>query len=181
VKKSNCIPKAMIVVIACSIISTILVDYIEKRDLLTSKGNLTSHLEEFKSNDQNKVSVVLKRKIGDQYVLLYSLNGKKDKVGLAYYIKTDLFPLYEMVRDEEARHPSMGSSFLNNKQFIVFGNVTDSEADYFQYRDYIDFKKVPLGTGPYFLHVASYDGQLSVPLVEFYNSEGEVVATAPAK
>jgi hypothetical protein len=62
VKKSNCIPKAMIVVIACSIISTILVDYIEKRDLLTSKGNLTSHLEEFKSNDQNKVSVVLKRK-----------------------------------------------------------------------------------------------------------------------
>jgi hypothetical protein len=181
VKKLNSIAKFMFMVIACSMISTFLVNYMEKRHLLTTKENLTSHLEEFKSNDQNKVNVVLKKKIGDQYVLMYTSHGTGDKVGLAYYIKTDLFPLYEMIRDEEARHASLGSSFLNNEQFIVYGNAAVNGADYFQYRGYIDFREVPLGTGRYFLHVESYDGQLGVPLVTFYNSEGEMLASPPAK
>jgi hypothetical protein len=181
VKISRSLPKVMVIVIVSTVLSTLLVNLIEKRDLLTTKENLVSHLEDFKTNNQNKATVVLQRKIGDQHVLLYTQKGENDKIGIVYYIKTDLFPFYELVRDQEAKHPLLGSSFLNNRQFIVYGNVKDSGADYFQYRNNIDFKKVQLDEQLYFIHVESYGGQLSVPLVTFYSNEGEMLATVPAK
>jgi hypothetical protein len=181
-KKSGSLTKVLFIVIIITVLSTLLLNLIEKRDILTTKENLTSHLEEFKTNDKNKVTVVLKRKISDQYVLLYTTKGQNDKIGIAYYIKTDLFPFYELIRDEEAQNPILGSSFLNKEQFIVYGNVKDSGAEYFKYRNYIDFKKVKLPNGPYFLHVETYEGkQLSVPLVTLYDEEGNTVAAAPAK
>lgn len=174
-------PLALLIIIISTVISTLLVNIIEKRDLLSTKENLESHLEEFKTVNRKKVSVVLKRKIGDQYVLLYTTKSLDEKIGIAYYIKTDLFPLYELVRDEEANHGLLGSSYLNNQRFIVYGNVRDSGADHFKYRNQIDFKKVKLGKGPYFIQVENYQGQLAVPLVTFYNNKGEELATAPAK
>ncbi|WP_175989323.1 hypothetical protein [Bacillus sp. Marseille-Q1617] len=174
-------PKVLLIIIVSTAISTLLMNIIEKRDLLSTKDNLESHLEEFKTVNKNKVSVVLKRKIGDQYVLLYTTKSLDEKIGIAYYIKTDSFPLYELVRDEEANHGLLGSSYLNNQRFIVYGNVRDSGADHFQYRNQIDFKKVKLGKGPYFIQVENYQRQLAVPLVTFYNNKGEELATAPAK
>ncbi|MEL3971514.1 hypothetical protein AAEO50_04405 [Rossellomorea oryzaecorticis] len=180
--KSGSLSKGLFIVIISTVLSTLLVNLIGKRDLLTTKENLSSHIEEFKTNDQNKVTVVLKRKIGEQYVLLYTSKGMNDNIGIAYYVKTDLFPFYELIRDEEAQNPILGSSFLNNDQFIVYGNVKDTRAEYFKYRNYIDYKKVNLPKGPYFLHVETYEGkQLSVPLVTLYSEEGKVVAAAPAQ
>ncbi|MGR3764367.1 hypothetical protein [Rossellomorea sp. NS-SX7] len=179
-KKSN-IPKALLIVIVCTVISTLLIHFIEKRELLTQKEKIESHFEDFKEDGQYKATVVQKRKLGDQYVLLYTSDNQNDEMGVAFYTKTDFFPLYELVRDEEANHGLLGSSFLNNEQFIVFGNVRDSGADYFQYRNDIDFEKVSLGNDPYFIQVESYNGQLSVPLIIFYNHKGEELATAPAK
>lgn len=181
-KKSGSLTKGLFIVIISTVLSILLLNLIEKRDILTTKEKLTSHFEEFKKNDKSSVSVVLKRKIGDQYILLYTTKGKNEKIGIAYYIKTDLFPFYELIRDEEPQNPILGSGYLNNEQFIVYGNVKDSGAEYFQYRNYIDFKKVKLPNSPYFLLVETYKGkQLSVPLVTFYSEEGNVVGTAPAQ
>jgi hypothetical protein len=182
VKKSGSLTKGLFIVIISTVLSTLLLNLIEKRDILTTKEKLTSHFEEFKKNDQRSVSVVLKRKIGDQYILLYTTKGQNEKIGIAYYIKTDLFPFYELIRGEEAQNPILGSGYLNNAQFIVYGNVKNSGAEYFKYRNYIDFKKVIIRNGPYFLHVETFEGkQLSVPLVTLYNEEGNVVAEAPAQ
>jgi hypothetical protein len=182
VKKSGSLTKGIFIVIFSTVLSTLMVNLIEKRDILTTKEKLTSHFEEFKKNDQSSVSVVLKRKIGDQYILLYTTKGQNEKIGIAYYTKTDLFPFYELIRDEEAQNPILGSGYLNKEQFIVYGNVKGSGAEYFKYRNYIDFKKVNLPNGPYFLHVETYEGkQLSVPLVTLYSEEGNVVAAAPAQ
>ncbi|MCA1053806.1 hypothetical protein LCM10_02315 [Rossellomorea aquimaris] len=178
-KKGSRFAKVLVMVIVSSIISTIVVDLFDKRALLTTEENLATHFEEFKNEGAYDVKVVMKRKIGNRYVLLYALNGQEKRVGIAYYIKKNVLPLYELVRDEEAKNASVGSSFFTNEQFIVYGKQIAAKS--FTYRSDLEFKEVRLPNEPYFIHVESYHGQLAVPLLSFNDDHGKVITTVPAK
>jgi hypothetical protein len=177
--KKSSFPKALLLIILSTVITTLAGDLIEKRHILTTKNNLETHLTEYKAD--NKIDIALKKKIGNQYFLLYSIDGQSDKIGLAQYRKTDVYPLYELVRDEETDRGMLGSSFLNHNRFLVYGNRKQTGAAYFQYRDHIAFKKIGIEGESYFIQAERYEGQLAVPLVTFYNKEGEAVADTPAR
>ncbi|KSU62787.1 hypothetical protein AS034_11840 [[Bacillus] enclensis] len=179
--KNAAVPKTILAVILTAVISSFLVNLLEKRDVLTAESNLETHLKDLIRENQKEVSVVLRKKIRDQYFLVYSIKGDEPKLGLAQYKEADLLPLYELVSVEEGEDGLLGSSYLNTSQFLVYGNRKETGAAYFQYRDNIEFKKVETGNDPYFLQVESYGGQLALPLVIFYNNEGEEVASVPAE
>lgn len=167
-----------------SLIAFAITFYFEKGDSITRKGAFRQHLEQLEfGGHYHDLNVVSEKKAGEQYLLLYTyLNNDGEKqIGLAFYRKMNVLPLYELYRINDSPQLSVGTEFLPTNQFIVYGDRDEIEADYFTYRENIQFNRIELEENDYFIHMEPYSGMLLVPQVNFYSSDGTIVASTQAK
>jgi hypothetical protein len=167
-----------------SLIAFAITFYFEKGDSITRKGALRQHLEQLEFKDTyHDLKVVSEKEAGEQYLLLYTYMNKEGKrqIGLAFYRKMNVIPLYELYRINDSPHLSVGTEFLHTNQFIVYGDRDEIGADYFTYRANIQFKRIELEENEYFIHIEPYEGMLHVPQVNFYSIDGKIVSSTQAK
>ncbi|MFI8574277.1 hypothetical protein ACIGEL_01105 [Rossellomorea aquimaris] len=93
----------------------------------------------------------------------------------------NVLPLYELKSINDSPQLSAGTDFLHTNQFIVYGDRDEMGADYFTYRENIQFKRLELEENDYFIHIEPYEGMLHVPQVNFYSSDGKIVGSTQAK
>lgn len=171
-------------ILLSSLLATVFSLYIEKGDAITTKSKISEHFQQLGHTEFNqKVNVVLEKEAGEQYLLLYTYNNQ-DKIkgiGMARYRKMNLLPLYELEHVNHSPQLSVGTEFLNNHQFIVYGNNEELDADYFTYRKKIEFKKVRLPEMDYFIRIETFENRFLVPGLNFYSNDGEIVASTLAK
>ena len=167
-----------------SLIAFAITFYFEKGDSITRKGAFRQHLEQLEfEGTYHDLNVVSEKKAGEQYLLLYTyMNKDREKqIGLALYRKMNVLPLYELYRINDSSQLSVGTEFLPTNQFIIYGDRDEIEADYFTYRENIQFNRIELEANDYFIHIESYAGMLHIPEVNFYSSDGTIVASTQAK
>jgi len=183
-EKKNTRGSFLLSLLVSSLIAFAITLYFEKGDSITRKGAFRQHLEqlEFKGT-YHDLKVVSEKEAGQQYLLLYTYMNKdgKNQIGLAIYKKMNVLPLYELNSINDSPQLSAGTDFLHTNQFIVYGDRDEMGADYFTYRENIQFKRLELEENDYFIHIEPYEGMLHVPQVNFYSSDGKIVGSTQAK
>ena len=176
--------RVFISILLSSILATTFTLFIEKSDMITTKSRISEHFKQSEyTSSYDDLHVVLKKEAGGQYLLLYtySIKNKGKEIGLVHYRKMKLLPFYELEQFDDSPQPTVGSSFLNNGQFIVYGNRKELGADYFTYRQNIEFKRVNLPQQDFFIQIETFEDRFFVPRLNFYSKEGKIVASTRAK
>ncbi|MGM0851112.1 MAG: hypothetical protein ACQEWI_00615 [Bacillota bacterium] len=183
-RKKNTRGRFLLSLSVSSLIAFAVTLYIEKGDSITRKGAFRQHFEQLEYKDTyHNMKVVSEKEAGGQHLLLYTYMNKdgEKQIGLALYRKMNVLPLYELYHFNDSPQLSVGTEFLHTNRFIVYGNRDDIGADYFTYRENIQFKRIKLEENDYFIHIEPYAGMLHVPQVNFYSIDGKIVGSTQAK
>ncbi len=162
-------------------ISYTIVTTFQNGEYITQEKNISAHFEELKETAKKKnVKVVLQNEVGDKYLLLYTFENKYEdqQLGIVHYKKMTLLPLYELERYGHTEQQSVGSDYLNNGQFIVYGDRVKLNADYYTYRKDDRFKRVNLTEERYFIQIQTYQNRhFPVPSINYYKDNGTIVGS----
>ncbi|MCA1058757.1 hypothetical protein LCL96_07420 [Rossellomorea aquimaris] len=176
--------RVFISILLSSLLATCITLFVEKGDMITTKSNIIEHFQQSEPmKSYNDLQVVSEKEAGGQYLLLYTYKNKynEKEIGLVHYRKMKLLPFFELDHFDDTLQATVGTGFLNNGQFIVYGNREELGADYFTYRRNIEFKRVNLREPTFFIQIETFENRFFVPRLNFYSNDGKIVASTRAK